>query len=324
MISGPQRRLRSLFGDENRSDSSDTSTSLLNFLGPRYWGIWILIGWLKIAALLPWRWSLAIHLRLGRFIGSKSRSAVKTVHDNLALCFPELTDKQRADLASDYFANMGAFVAELALAWFRSPERVRSLFEVEGAENLEQALSHGKGVILCAGHFTTVEICIVPINDYAPRYAGMYNKRRSRLLSEYQRRGRERYTDESFPKQNIRAMLRSLRNNAVVFFAADEAHTGKSSELLPFFGQPALTNTSLSRLAQISGAAVVPLFYCRKPDNSGYLIRFDPPLANFPTDDVVADTRRLTAILENSIRECPSQYFWKQKRFKSRRKERDE
>jgi lauroyl/myristoyl acyltransferase len=38
---------------------------------------------------------------------------------------------------------------------------------------------------------------------------------------------------------------------------------------------------------------------------------------------VLADTVRLTAILESAIRECPAQYFWKQKRFRRRRDEID-
>jgi KDO2-lipid IV(A) lauroyltransferase len=319
MIAEPRRRSPGFFGSEARTASSDTQVSLLTFLAPRYWGVWILIGWLRLASALPWRWSLKLHLWLGRLIGKRSRSAARTVNKNLKLCFPELAEMQRAKLASDYFANMGGFVAELALAWFGSRQRLESLFEVEGSKHLDNALAKGKGVILCAGHFTTIELCTVAIKDYVPKYALMYNKRRNRLLSEYQRRYRERYADESFSKRNIRAMVRSLRNNSVVWFAGDEAHTGKSSALLPFFGEPALTNTSLSRLARISGAAVVPLSYWRKPDASGYSIRFDAPLENFPGDDVIADTKRITSILEESIRRCPSQYFWKQKRFRSRR-----
>lgn len=213
---------------------------------------------------------------------------------------------------------MGAFVAELAMAWFGSHKHLQSMFEVEGIDNLQQALARGKGVILCAGHFTTLEICAVAIKEHVPLFAFMYNKRTSPVLNEYQRRCRVRYTDESFPKQNIRSMLRSLKKNAVVWFAADEAHTGKSAEWLPFFGQPALTNTSLSRFAKISGAAVVPLFFCRKADDSGYLIRFEPLLQDFPSDDIVADTMRQTALLERFIRQCPDQYFWKQKRFRRR------
>ena len=60
----------------------------------------------------------------------------------------------------------------------------------------------------------------------------------------------------------------------------------------------------------------------RKPDGKGYVLRFDPALEDFPGEDAVADTRRLVALLEQQIRECPAQYFWKQRRFRRRRGER--
>ncbi len=311
-----RRRPPGFFGGEARSDSSETRTSLLSFLAPRYWRSWVLIGWLRLAALLPWRWSLALHTWLGRMLGRLSPKSARIVTRNLERCFPEATGPERAGLAADYFGNMGAIVAELALAWFRRPERVRRIIEAEGVEHLEQALAGGRGVILFLGHFTTMEMCGVGVGGYAPHFVITHNPRRSRLLSEFQRRSRERLGDEVLSKHKGRALIRSLRENAVVWFAGDEAHSGKSSAMIPFFGHPAPTNTSLSRLARISGAAVLPLFYRRKADNSGYLLRFGPALENFPSDDVIADTRQLVGNLEAQIRECPAQYFWKQKRFR--------
>ena len=314
-------RAPGFFGGEARSDSSDDPVSLWNFLHPRYWRAWILIGWLRLASALPWSFSLRLHRRLGRWLGTMSHGSARVVDENLALCFRDMPPAERAALASEYFANMGAIVAELALAWFGSRARVRALFEIEGREHLDRALAGGRGVILCAGHFTPIELASVAVADCAPRYALLYNKRRSQLLSELQRRSRVRYADAAFEKRNLRALLRSLRENSVVWFSADEAHTGKSSALIPFFGEPALTNTALSRLAHISGAKLVPLFFCRKADDSGYRLRFEQALEGFPSDDAVADTRRLVALLETQIRECPAQYFWKQKRFRRRRGE---
>lgn len=319
MTAGTRRRAPGFFGDEARSDSSDTRESLLKFLGPRYWRVWMLAGWLRLAAQLPWRWSLALHMRAGRWLGSKSGKSARIVSSNLAQCFPELDDSERAELAADYFANMGAMVAELALAWYGSIPRIRSMYTIEGREHLEAALAGGRGVLLCAGHFTTIELCVVAVSGCAPRYAMLYNKRRNRLLSELQRRGMERCADDTIQKRDIRRLLRNLRQNAATWYLSDEAHTGKSSTLLPFFGEPALTNTALPRLARISGAAVVPVFFCRSDDNARYLVRFDPPLEGFPGKDDIADTQRLVALLETQIRECPAQYFWKQKRFRQRR-----
>ena len=227
-----------------------------------------------------------------------------------------MPEDDREKLFLDFCGNMGAMVAEIAMAWFASEKRLRSLFEVQGVEHLEQALEHGKGVILSTGHFTTLEIATPIIKDYVPWYTLVYNKRRSRLLSEFQRRYRQRFAHELYPKGDVRPIIRSLRRNGVVWYAADEAFLEKSSAVVPFFGKPAVTSTLISRLARISGAAVVPLFFYRKPDESGYLIRFSAALEDFPTEDVVADTQRLTGVLESAIRQCPAQYFWNQRRFR--------
>ena len=81
--------------------------------------------------------------------------------------------------------------------------------------------------------------------------------------------------------------------------------------LLTFFGEPAMTNTGASRIARMSGATIVPLFFCR-------LVRFHPPLEDVPSEDLVHDTRVLTTILEGFVRECPAQYFWTHRKFKGR------
>jgi KDO2-lipid IV(A) lauroyltransferase len=321
MTAGSRRRAPGFFGGEARSDSSNEPVSLWHFLAPRYWRAWILVGWLRLSAALPWQFTLSLHKRLGRWLGSRSRKSAAVVDENLARCFPDMPATERAALAAEYFANMGAVVAELALAWFGRIENVNALFEIEGQANLERALGDGRGVILCAGHFTPLELAVMSVATCAPRYALLFNRRRNRLLSELQRRARARYTTGSFEKRDLRALLRRLSENAVVWFSADEAHTGKASALIPFFGEPALTNTSLSRLARISGARLVPVFYCRKAGDSGYRLRFGAPLEGFPSDNDVADTRRLVELLEDQVRECPAQYFWKQKRFRRRRGE---
>jgi KDO2-lipid IV(A) lauroyltransferase len=113
-------------------------------------------------------------------------------------------------------------------------------------------------------------------------------------------------------------MLRLLAKNATVWYAADQASID-GGKLIPFFGVPSMTSTATSRLARVSGATVIPLYFRRLADDTGYLIRFCRPLDNLPTRDEIADTARLTAVLEGFICECPDQYFWTHRRFKSRR-----
>ena len=234
---------------------------------------------------------------------------------NLEICFPELDPRARLELARRSFENAAISVGEVGIAWF---SRKLPPVRVEGREHLEAALAKGNGVILLSGHFTTLELTGHFVKPLTPRFAFMFRARSNALLNAVQARGRGRMTDLSFSNSDTRAMLRALRANAAVWYAPDQAHTGAGAELLPFFGEPAMTNTATARLARVSGAALLPFQFRRLDDGSGYLVRFEPPVAGVPSDDATADTIKLTSILEDFIRSCPEQYLWTHRRFRGR------
>jgi KDO2-lipid IV(A) lauroyltransferase len=145
----------------------------------------------------------------------------------------------------------------------------------------------------------------------------MYKWQRNPVMNRVMNRGRGRYFDALFAKDNVREMLRKLRANAVVWYASDQSYGGKGSVLIPFFDEPAMTNTAIGRIARASGAAVLP-YFCRRLENERYEISIQAPLAGVPSGDEVADTRALTTLLEDYIRRCPEQYWWIHQRFKGR------
>jgi KDO2-lipid IV(A) lauroyltransferase len=68
----------------------------------------------------------------------------------------------------------------------------------------------------------------------------------------------------------------------------------------------------------MSGAAVVPFFQTRLPDNRGYQLTLYPALQDFPGEDIELDTRRINQLIEAQIRKQPEQYLWVHRRFKTR------
>src|SRR5690606_10517610 len=90
--------------------------------GPRYWPTWLFIGWLRLTAALPWRVALELHKALGRLVGTLPTRRKRIVRRNLQMCFPELGANELAALQSRHFASVGAFFAELAVAWFGHAE----------------------------------------------------------------------------------------------------------------------------------------------------------------------------------------------------------
>ena len=300
------------------ADVEAEGRSLWRYAWPRYWPAWLFVGWLWLTAQLPWRFAIAVHLKLGRILARLLRRNRRVVSRNLEICFPELAPAERDALMRRYFESLGASLAEIAIAWFGSAPRSRPPIRVEGLEHLHAALAKGKGVILYSGHFTTLDLSPQCLKPLVPLFAFMYRRRNNPLLDAIQTRGRQRTAHVGFANTASRAMLRMLKQNAAVWYAADQAYFGKGAELLPFFGEPAMTNTATSRLARLSGAAVVPMHFYRLDGGAGYYVRFEPPLAGLPSDDLLEDTRRLTAVLERFIRECPAQYFWMHRKFKGR------
>ena len=267
-------------------------------------------------ASLPIGGALLIHRWIGRVTHRVARRQRLIVQRNLELCFPDLSKKEREALAKRTFESLSAYFAECAFAWFCSDRRLEPLFDVYGIDHLRTALAKGRGVILYTGHFTTLEICGRALKRLTPNFACMFAPRSNALMEEMQRRGRTRIAHESVPHDNVRMMLRSLQRNAAVWYAPDQFYAG--GELVPFFNQLALTNTSTSKLARMTGATVVPFSYRRRDGEARYEIRFQAPLEDFPTEDANADTCRLVRVLEGFVRACPDQYLWNHRRFKGR------
>jgi KDO2-lipid IV(A) lauroyltransferase len=292
--------------------------SLARFWTPRYWPTWMLLLAMRAIAGLPFRWQLAIGKRFGRVLRRFKRREDRTAAINLELCFPELSAAERAVLVDRHFEAVGMSFVEMGIGWFWPIQRLLERVRIAGAEHVEHALAAGKGVLMVGGHFTALEVGVAVIESFVPNCATMYRPQRNAMMDVMIRRGRSRFAREQIPRDNVRALLRSLRANWAVMYMPDQTYLGRQSQLLPFFGEPALTNTATSKLAALSGAAVLPYFFRRLPDDSGYLVEIGAPLADFPTADPGADTLRLVALLEAAIRKAPEQYLWLYKKFKGR------
>ena len=295
---------------------TQTSIARFRFWLPWYWHVWIFHAWLSAIGRLPLRRKVAMGKWLGRVLCPLFRGKCRTVRRNLEVCFPELSPEEVDALCRLHYESVGIGLTELATSWFGVPERLRETVRIEGREHLEEALKKGKGVLFFCGHFTPMELIHAVMRPLCPRVAAMYRPMRNQLLDRIILRGRSRHIDELFSKYSVKTLLRSLSRNAVVFYLADQSSRDKYSAPVQFFGLPAMTNTAVSRILRISGATLLPLYFRRLEDDSGYLATIDPPLPDLPSDDPVADTTRLMQALEERIRACPEQYTWMHRRFK--------
>lgn len=288
---------------------------LTRFLAPRYWPVWFGLGCMRLGAALPF----ALQIRIGAMLGALARRLIsrrrKTAMANLQACFPELDARAHHALLKAHFRSVGIGLMEISYGWWGKPAALKRRATVHDLHHLNDALALGKGVILLAGHFTTIEIGGTLLAQYAPMNA-MYRRFENPLFEEVMRRRRLTHVSAVIKRGDFRGMLRSLKNNKAVLYMPDQAYVRENSVRVPFFGLPAPTSTGTSRLVARTGAPVVPFLPVRRADDSGYDLYLYPALENFPSDDATADAARLNALFEAQARRAPEQYLWIHRRFK--------
>ena len=286
-------------------------------LSPRYWPSWLALGVIWLIARLPYRVLFGLGRALGTLLPALLPARKRVARRNLEICFPELSEKERADLLKANMRDLGLMLVEFALAWMASARAIAHVpVQIEGLEHLEAARAAGRGVLLVGAHFSHLELCARLVSQRI-RVAGMYRVMDDAAFEWAVLRARLRYAEAMFTKEQIRATVKHLKSGGTIWYAPDQDMRGKDALFAPFFGVPASTITATHHLARLSGAAVIAFFHRRLP-NGGYVMRLEAPLLDFPSSDVAIDIARINAAIERMVREAPAQYLWVHKRFKSR------
>lgn len=285
----------------------------LKFAHPKYWPIWLLIGVQRLAVLLPWRAQMAVGRAIGWAALRLARRRRDVASGNLARVFPMLTDTERRHLLRDHFAELGIGVMQIGMAWWASDKRLSKWIDIDGLANLRDRES-GQAALLVAGHFTTIDIVGRALNLYASMDA-LYRPLGIELLDVFTRHGRKRCSQHLIDKHNPKALLRRIRAGANIWLAVDQADTTSSGIEAPFFGLPAATSTTVTKLVAKHHSAVIPVLCTRQEDGRFHVV-IEAPQTGFGQDPL-ADATRLNAIVQAQIAIAPSQYYWVHRRFKS-------
>ena len=275
---------------------------------------------LSLSWLLHWL-PLPVLAWLARGLGSMlylvGRSRRRVALKNLSLCFPDLSVQQQRRIARDHFRSFSQVLLEQGLLWFASDRRFQRLIRVQGMEHWRAVET--RPIIWLAPHFAGLDWAGVRLSAERP-VASVYSRQNSELLNRMLLKGRNRFNQSVlFSRQDgLRGVVKALRQGTSFYYLPDLDFGRRDALFVPFFGVLAATVTGLSRIAKLTNALVLPVIARQLPGGRGYDVTIYPAWADFPTDDVAADTRRMNAFIEARIKEMPEQYLWTHKRFKTR------
>ncbi len=283
----------------------------------RSWPLLLGLGVLRLLALLPYPAVLALGRGFGWVLFHVAGGRRRIAGRNLELCFPELEESERRGLLRRHFRALGMGMLESVWLWWAGEPQLRGLAHIQGLEHLQAALAKGRGVIALSAHFTSLEMGATMLSLFNPTYF-MYRPHDDPAIDRFIYERRMRWTEKSVRRDNVREMIRLLRQNKVVWYAQDQNTSRKEAVFVKFFDQIASTNSATARLAKLTGAAVVPYCAVRREDGDGYDLILEPALEDFPSGDIEADTQRINHIIERWVRRYPDQYLWVHRRFRTR------
>ena len=279
---------------------------------------------LRVLALLPLRVSRLLGIVVGQFCWwTKKRMAITTL-TNLALCFPQLGEKYRTQLARLSILQTFQTIIETGAVWLWPAQKTLSLIkEVEGLELLQSAKAAGKGVLVLVPHIGNWEIFGLYLNACGcGQSSQLYKEPASKQLNDliYRARSRAGAKMVATNHKGVAVLLQTLRRGEIVAILPDQVPPDSGGLFAPFYGIPALTMTLLNKLQQKTGAQIVVGFAIRsfnkgKPE---FTIKFQSPDPKIYAEHITEGLAAMNRTIEQAISAAPAQYQWEYKRFKRR------
>ena len=274
-------------------------------------------------------------LRFGRLLGSMLYAVAgrlrKKMLLNLSLAYGEaLTPTQKKKIARNSLEIFCANWAEIFFAGGSRLDRTMQTISLAGREHLNEALARGRGVIAVSAHLGTYPFIGTRLSKEGYTFLMAVRDLDSPAGSTMYARCRELIELPALPtvpeKNFYKTTLGLLRSGGILGIIADE-NKRHGGVFVDFFGRNASTAPGPAVLARRTGAAIVPIFIVRNPDDTQTIRIHKPIICEHNSDkehDIKSATAAFTKIIEQQIRQDPAQWPWNNWRWRTQPHGKDE
>ncbi|MEI8025599.1 MAG: lysophospholipid acyltransferase family protein [Pseudomonadota bacterium] len=238
---------------------------------------------------------------------------------NLDIAFPDKYTKIEKDEIG--FNSVVSFIfTELELLASKNGKLSESV-TFANSHVLTDILKRGQGAYVLCIHIASWEACAAAVNRKIGRAHLIVKKVGGVKTDAFVRKIREDNGFLSIKREKkgdaYRAIGDIIGRGEIVGFVMDQARPGEPE--LPFFGRPAKTNTSFSGIWKKIPAPIVPC-WSRRTEIGKYEVFFGeeihPVVTGNDKEDNITQSLQFNRVVEDMIRQCPSQYFWLHNRWK--------
>ena len=243
----------------------------------------------------------------------KYSSSFKVTLKNIEIAFPGRNRKDVSLLAKRSFKESIISGYESIYTWGRNDAEVNSnILRIENnylINNLKE-----NGLIGVSFHNRSVDMLLIWINSQHTT-TSLFKKIKNKTLNTYVKRRRESKNSKSYETNlsGVKEIFKSLKNNNIVCFAADQVPKRGFGEHINFFNVEAYTTTLVQSLVKKTKANVIYFFIQSSPANDINIILKQCTENNYNDSEYKL---LLNKDIEKFIMNRPADYSWEYKRFK--------
>jgi len=236
---------------------------------------------------------------------------------NLAFAFAELDSIQRERIIDGVFESIARMLVAIARFPRLNSANIRDWISYDGLENYLSAKRRGRGVLIATAHLGNWELSAFAHALMTEPMNVMVRPLDNPLIDDLVENRRTLSGNRLiYKKDAARAVIKALKKNEAVGILIDQNTSISEGIFVNFFGKLACAGAAFARLANHTGAAVVPGFALWNEVTRRYVLRFYPQVEM--TGDESTDTHRIHSLLEEAIRQDPDQWMWIHRRWKTR------
>jgi KDO2-lipid IV(A) lauroyltransferase len=258
--------------------------------------------------------------RLGAFASAVLRRRHHLALRNLAMIFPEKSEKERHAIAAECWRHFG----RSALQYLRMPQlthdEILARCTFAGREHLDEAVQQGRGVIMISAHYGSWEYGGLVFMEIAKRVRTVTRVLDNEYLERDVARRREQTGAEVIDRRRAaRPLMKALAERSTILLLPDQATLPREGILAPFLGHPAWTTPAPAKLA-LRYAAPIVIAFCI-PVGTGHHMEFEEPITidHLQPEErtVEALTARINDGISRRIASRPELWLWMHDRWKA-------
>ncbi|MFT5702895.1 MAG: KDO2-lipid IV(A) lauroyltransferase [Rickettsiales bacterium] len=255
---------------------------------------------------------------LARFVGKKLK-VNNLARSNITKSLPTLSTDKVEEVLNGMWDNLGRIIGEfIFVSKFSGAELVKyTTLDQESEINISDIKKNFKGGIIFSAHIGNWEIGPKTLIELGLNVKTVYRPLNNKIVDKMtsQIRGVEMIPKST--KGNKQIIEEIKKGNYVVILADQKISDGSP---IPFFGRPALTTTSIAKLALKYNVPLIPARSIREGHQFKFMVRVEKPLEveklDNTNDSVLALTIKINQKLEEWITQYPNQWFWVHNRWK--------